>query len=118
LQTTEKAGLIRQAFMGEGLQGAIARMPLERNFKLDHVKEVSCMSASKHTFMMRACCCSDISIGSHQQSFTLKGHKHTHVCNLAAGIVTAVKLLFFLSRHSKKFSSALVNEKLAAKHTQ
>ena len=26
--------------MDEGLQGVVAKMPLERNFKLDHVKEV------------------------------------------------------------------------------
>ena len=40
MQTTDYAGYIRRAFMDEGLQGIVAKMPLERNFKLDHVKEV------------------------------------------------------------------------------
>ena len=40
MQTTDYAGYIRRAFMDEGLQGVVAKMPLERNFKLDHVKEV------------------------------------------------------------------------------
>ena len=39
-QSTDYAGYIRRAFTSEGLQGAVQRLPLERNFKLDHVKEV------------------------------------------------------------------------------
>ena len=39
-QSTDYAGYIRRAFTSEGLQGAVQKLPLERNFKLDHVKEV------------------------------------------------------------------------------
>lgn len=39
-QTTDYAGFIRRAFMGDGLMGTVAKLPLERNFKLEHVKEV------------------------------------------------------------------------------
>jgi hypothetical protein len=39
-QTTDYAGYIRRAFMDEGLMGVVAKLPLERNFKLEHVKEV------------------------------------------------------------------------------
>ncbi len=40
MQTTDYAGYIRRAFMDEGLMGVVAKLPLERNFKLEHVKEV------------------------------------------------------------------------------
>ena len=39
-QTTDYAGYIRRAFMHEGLMGTVAKLPLERKFKLEHVKEV------------------------------------------------------------------------------
>ncbi|EIE26899.1 hypothetical protein COCSUDRAFT_64712 [Coccomyxa subellipsoidea C-169] len=40
VETTDYAGFIRRAFMDEGLMGVVAKLPLERNFKLEHVKEV------------------------------------------------------------------------------
>ncbi|BDA43116.1 Dynamin-2B [Coccomyxa sp. Obi] len=40
VETTDYAGYIRRAFMDEGLMGTVAKLPLERNFKLEHVKEV------------------------------------------------------------------------------
>ena len=40
MQTTDYAGYIRRAFMSEGLMGTVAKLPLERKFKLEHVKEV------------------------------------------------------------------------------
>ncbi|KAK9915279.1 hypothetical protein WJX75_007044 [Coccomyxa subellipsoidea] len=40
VETTDYAGYIRRAFMDEGLMGVVAKLPLERNFKLEHVKEV------------------------------------------------------------------------------
>ncbi|KAK9826828.1 hypothetical protein WJX81_004888 [Elliptochloris bilobata] len=40
IDSTDYAGYIRRAFTSEGLQGAVQKLPLERNFKLDHVKEV------------------------------------------------------------------------------
>ena len=40
VQTTDYAGYIRRAFMSEGLMGTVAKLPLERKFKLEHVKEV------------------------------------------------------------------------------
>ena len=32
--------------MDEGLMGVVAKLPLERNFKLEHVKEVNTLSSS------------------------------------------------------------------------
>ena len=46
MQTTDYAGFIRRAFMDEGLMGVVAKLPLERNFKLEHVKEVEVFPAS------------------------------------------------------------------------
>lgn len=40
MQTTDYAGYIRRAFMSDGLMGTVAKLPLERKFKLEHVKEV------------------------------------------------------------------------------
>ena len=47
VQTTDYAGYIRRAFMADGLMGTVAKLPLERKFKLEHVKEVR----------GRLCCC-------------------------------------------------------------
>ena len=46
VQTTDYAGFIRRAFMDEGLMGVVAKLPLERNFKLEHVKEVNTLSSA------------------------------------------------------------------------
>lgn len=32
--------------MDEGLMGVVAKLPLERNFKLEHVKEVNTLSSA------------------------------------------------------------------------
>ena len=40
LQKTDYSGLIRRILQDEGLAGAVAKLPLERKFKLDSVKEV------------------------------------------------------------------------------
>lgn len=40
MQKTDYAGVIRKTFQDEGLAGAVSRIPLERKFKLDSVKEV------------------------------------------------------------------------------
>ena len=47
-QTTDYAGFIRRAFMDEGLMGTVAKLPLERKFKLEHVKEVGGLLALLH----------------------------------------------------------------------
>lgn len=60
-QSTDYAGYIRRAFASEGLQGAVQRLPLERNFKLDHVKEARARpsrpgaGAPSLGFALRAC---------------------------------------------------------------
>lgn len=40
LQKTDYAGLIRRTFQDEGLAGAVSKLPLEKKFKLEIVKEV------------------------------------------------------------------------------
>lgn len=47
MQKTDYSGLIRRILQDEGLAGAVAKLPLERKFKLETVKEVrSCASRS------------------------------------------------------------------------
>jgi hypothetical protein len=63
LQTTDYAGYIRRAFMDEGLMGTVAKLPLERKFKLEHVKEVRvglgllCARLSPRRYIIR---CSEV----------------------------------------------------------
>lgn len=40
MQKTDYAGLIRRTWQDEGLAGAVAKLPLERKFKLETVREV------------------------------------------------------------------------------
>ena len=56
LQKTDYAGLIRRTFQDEGLAGAVSKLPLEKKFKLEIVKEVRTCSmfllnvaSTKHT---------------------------------------------------------------------
>lgn len=55
MQSVDYSAFIRQAFNGDkGLAGAITKLPLEKKFRLQTVKEVSGFERGLHARYMRA----------------------------------------------------------------